>query len=117
MKIEPIQNRSRESVHLNPYVAPEAPTSVVDRVNPVHDANKTEFRTDDREFTFDVDPEADQVVIRVYNPQTREQVATLPPETILKMAREIRQAQRKAAAARQAAKSAPKADSFVVTGS
>ena len=88
----------RISSALNPGVVETAATEAVrtpeqvsqerDLIKAVKALNGSELFGHDRELTFVFDRESRKALVRVVNRETREVVMQIPPESVMRMARE-----------------------------
>lgn len=64
-------------------------------ISAVKALSRTELTADNRELAFGVDPASDQLVVRILDRETKQVVRQIPAEAALKMARDLRSAQKR----------------------
>jgi hypothetical protein len=95
-----------DPVHRNPFPnvathtglngpAPAPGDDEVSAVEPVQSINPAELLAERREIRPEVDIESDRLIMQVVDKDTKEVVFQAPPEITLRMAREIRQQQKR----------------------
>lgn len=95
-----------DPVHRNPFPNTEVYTNLnepapalgndeVSPVEPVKSINRSELLADRREIKPGVDAESDRLVMQVVDKDTQEVIFQAPPEITLRMARELREQQKR----------------------
>lgn len=59
-------------------------------IQAVHAVNKAEVYGDNRELTFVLDRETRRPVLQIVDKQTREVINQIPPENVLRLARDLK---------------------------
>lgn len=97
-QIDPVQRNPFPNAEIYTSLNEPAPAlnaNDVSPVEPIKSVNRTDLLADHREIQPGVDAESDRLVMQVVDKDTGEVVFQAPPEITLRMAREMRQEQKR----------------------
>lgn len=90
MEIPPVNSATSGAVVSAPTPTADSDVPSRELVAAVRQINKAELMGEGRELTFTRDPETRQRVIQIIEQSTGEVVDQLPPETVLRLAQQLK---------------------------